>query len=95
MTITHISLVRRKPCNRDGHGDSRDEQTHGPQRIEDRIVVIHGCHSHSSQEQASDQYQKDRRQEDERVLEHETQGVALKIKPFHDGHLHDTEIYAS
>jgi hypothetical protein len=58
------------------------------------MFVIHGCHSLSSQKQATDQYQEDRRQEDERVLEHERQRVALiiksfKIKFFHDGHLHD------
>lgn len=68
------------------HRDKRSAQAqaeHGPSFCQSPRERAH-C-THSFQKQDTDQHQEERRQEDERVLEHDHQPVALKSKPFHDG----------
>jgi len=65
------------------------ERRDGPLIYRNNNIAMVPTGTRSFQKQDTDQYQEDRRQQDERVLKQETQRVALKVKPFHDGHLHD------
>jgi hypothetical protein len=69
------------------------ERRDGPLIYRNNNIAMVPTGTRSFQKQDTDQYQEDRRQQDERILKQETQRVALKVKPFHDA-TSMTKLYA-